>query len=112
MEKNRCWQRHTHSKGLVLEFSDGRRFDGYTTNVSLSGLFFSTHEVVSNVNVQEEGVLRMSVGNETFHFPCRVIRVSSEGIALAVTERQAEFGFAISQDVYHELLKKHHKKRS
>lgn len=106
MSNKREWQRHKHDKLLALEFPDGRCFVGQSKDVSLTGLFFQTTEAVTQVAAEELGTLRVTSGDNTYLFPCQVVRVISAGLVLYITDQQAKFGFALSQDIFHNLQAK------
>lgn len=112
MNNQRQWDRHTHDKGLELAFSGGRRFTGRSKDVSLTGLFFLTSDAVHQVTAKEKGTLRLTSGDDTHTFPCQVIRVTNEGLALYIfPDQQAKFGFALSHDIFHNLQTNESKQR-
>lgn len=112
MANHRNWDRYTHDKRLVLALSDGRTFQGQSRDVSLSGLFFLTEDDTTQVSAKETGTLRLTAGDGAIHsFPCEVVRKTPEGIALNLTNQQAEFGFVISQDIFYDLKAKGARKK-
>ena len=110
MNKQRTWERHIHDKRLEMIFPDGRHFMVESHDISISGLFVKFADVkIPEVNEKEVGTLRVTSGESVHHFSCQVIRVTRTGLALHLTEQQAEFGFAISQDIFFNLNKKRSK---
>ncbi len=104
MSHKREWKRNQHSKRLTLELSKERRIEGYTQDVSLGGLFMTVANPNSNIVAGEIGTLHLLSGSEPQTFPCKVIRVAKKGLALALTDQMAQFGLAISHDIFHQML--------
>ncbi|MBF0368003.1 MAG: PilZ domain-containing protein [Magnetococcales bacterium] len=103
MEQHREFDRLRHDKVLVLELGGERRLKGWSRDVSLGGVFLEVEGSVFGVCVGDEGILRMMSGKDAMQFPCRVIRVAKNGLALSITEHQAQFGMSISHDIYHKM---------
>ncbi len=104
MTHKREWDRHPHQIPLFLELAENRRIVGYTRDVSMGGLFLAVEHFDVPITAGETGILRLVSGETEQTFPCQVIRVTGQGVALALTDLQARFGLAISHDIFHGMI--------
>ena len=101
----RNWERLEYQVSLLLILSKGRRFAGITHDVSLGGTFIQTAHPPTNLNVGELGeAYVVNAQDSNLVFPCQVVRVAEEGVAIEFLGDHAAFGAFITHEMMLELL--------
>ncbi|MBF0285700.1 MAG: PilZ domain-containing protein [Magnetococcales bacterium] len=100
----RKWDRHTYAQRLELHLGPEVILTGKTRDVSLNGVFLLTEKTPSMAAVGDHGVLKLHLPDgEVLDFPCRLTRVTQEGVALNLGERAAAFGMALTREIFSDM---------
>ncbi len=101
----RDWERMEYQAPMELSLPDGRRFTGTSKDVSLGGLFLLLPTRPDNLAVGARGTIHIHNDQSVdLSFPCKVMRLSDEGVALSFQDKQSAFGVYVTHDMMLELL--------
>ncbi|MCK5546589.1 MAG: GAF domain-containing protein [Rhodospirillaceae bacterium] len=100
----RSWERLEYQTSMVLVMDDGQRFEGKTTDVSLSGVLLVTPIPPKGVKLGDKGKLHIVPAEEELIFSCQVMRATPEGIGLNFHDNNATFGMYITHGMMLDLL--------
>ena len=100
---NRRFERLGFGKTFFLELDSGKKFSGQSVDVSMNGMFLSLPVPPLGVAKRDRGMLKWMAGEEEFSFPCLVIRVTEQGIALQLEKNEAAFGLALTRGIFEEM---------
>lgn len=101
----RVCNRLTLSKTLLLEFANGDILQGRTRDISPRGVLFTPDRPPADASPGMAGTLFMisDEGHFSIGYPCQVVRVSDDSIALALDKKAAA---AFGNYLTRELLKR------
>ena len=97
-------ERKAHRTKLILKLDNGTCIEGYSGNVSLSGLFLTPDQPVTGIESGMSGIIQADPNPDNLSFSCQVARVSDHGIGIIFKEDRAAFGMFITHDMILDLL--------
>ena len=86
-ENFRDTERFEHETRVCLELDGQRGFVGTTANVSRNGAFFTLGYAPFQVQLQEFGFLHLMPLDEGRTAPCKVARLTGDGIAIQILDQ-------------------------
>ena len=103
-EGQRYWQRVEYRNAMVLSLDNGRKFEGQSLNVSVSGVLIFSPEAAAGDIVDESGRLSIPTPEGSMVFPCQVVRTIENCIAVSFENDQTAFGMFVTHDMTLDLL--------
>ncbi|MBF0147496.1 MAG: response regulator [Magnetococcales bacterium] len=102
--RTRSWLREEYQTRVVLTFSDQRKIEGMTVDVSLVGVAIQAEQEYGNDLIAQEVLLTLVPDPYGMRFPCIIVRVDGPIIAMRLHDRHAAFGMYLYQFMMVDLL--------
>ncbi|NQV46872.1 MAG: GAF domain-containing protein [Rhodospirillaceae bacterium] len=103
-DRQRRWERLEYQTGMALLLEDGRRFEGVTLDVSLTGVLLKTENPPEGLIIGDLGELHIIPTDENLRFPCKVVRITDTKVGLNFHDKQSSFGMFVTHDMMLDLL--------
>ncbi len=102
--RRRASERMSYETSMELILIDGRRFEGISVDVSLSGLLLKMDIAGITDVLGLSAELRLVPDRQALRVPCRVMRMDEQGLGIAFEGTQPAFGMLVTHDLMLDML--------